>query len=133
MYQWKEEHCTGIQSIDNQHKEIFVYLNRLLEAMKLGQADKVIYQIVIELEMYSKVHFQKEEFFFQRFNYSGAPEHIREHQFFIQKVANLKSDLKAGKNALSIELLNFLKDWIEHHILVVDKSYSECFQKNGLK
>ena len=133
MFQWNEKYSTGIQSIDNQHKEIFVYLNRLLDAMKLGQADKVIYQIIIELEKYSIVHFQKEEFFFQRFNYSETKEHIREHQFFIQKVASLKSELKAGKKALFIELLNFLKDWIENHILVTDKKYSECFLKNGLK
>jgi hemerythrin-like metal-binding protein len=108
-------------------------LNSLLEAMKLGQADKVIYQIVLDLERYSKVHFQKEEFFFQRFNYSEAKEHIEQHQFFIRKVANLKSDLKSGNFTLSIELLNFMKDWIENHILVVDKSYSDCFLKNGLK
>lgn len=133
MFQWNEKYSTGIQSIDNQHKEIFAYMNRLLDAMKLGQADKVIYQIVIELEKYSIVHFQKEEFFFQRFNYSETKEHIQEHQFFIQKVANLKSELKAGKKALFIELLNFLKDWIENHILVTDKKYSECFLKNGLK
>lgn len=133
MFQWNEKYSTGIQSIDNQHKEIFAYMNRLLDAMKLGQADKVIYQIVIELEKYSIVHFQKEEFFFQRFNYSETKEHIQEHQFFIQKVASLKSELKAGKKALFIELLNFLKDWIENHILVTDKKYSECFLKNGLK
>lgn len=133
MYKWEEKFSTGIQSIDNQHKEIFNYLNSLLEAMKLGQADKVIYQIVLDLERYSKVHFQKEEFFFQRFNYSGAKEHIEQHQFFIRKVANLKSDLKSGNFTLSIELLNFMKDWIENHILVVDKSYSDCFLKNGLK
>lgn len=133
MFQWNDKYSTGIQSIDNQHKEIFAYMNRLLDAMKLGQADKVIYQIVIELEKYSIVHFQKEEFFFQRFNYSETKEHIQEHQFFIQKVASLKSELKAGKKALFIELLNFLKDWIENHILVTDKKYSECFLKNGLK
>lgn len=133
MYRWEEKHSTGIQSIDNQHKEIFRYLNSLLDAMKIGQANKVIYQIVFDLENYSLVHFQKEEFFFQRFNYSGAKEHIQQHQFFIQKVSKLKSDLKSGNIALSIELLNFLKDWIENHILVVDKNYSECFLKNGLK
>ena len=133
MYKWEEKHSTGIQSIDNQHKEIFRYLNSLLDAMKIGQANKVIYQIVFDLENYSLVHFQKEEFFFQRFNYSGAKEHIQQHQFFIQKVSELKSDLKSGNIALSIELLNFLKDWIENHILVVDKNYSECFLKNGLK
>jgi hemerythrin len=133
MYQWEEKYSTGIQSIDNQHKEIFNYLNSLLDAMKLGQADKIIYQIVLELEKYSIVHFQKEEFFFQRFNYSGAKEHIREHQFFIQKVASIKSELRAGKKVISIELLNFLKGWIDNHILVADKSYTECFLKNGLK
>jgi hemerythrin-like metal-binding protein len=133
MFQWDEKYSVGIQSIDSQHKEIFAYLNRLLDAMKVGQADKVIYQIVIELEKYSIIHFQKEEFFFRRFNYSGTKEHIQEHQYFIQKVASLKSELRAGKNAFSIDLLNFLKNWIENHILVVDKAYSDCFLKNGLK
>lgn len=133
MYNWEEKHSIGIQSIDSQHKEIFNYLNSLLDAMKLGQADKVIYQIVLELEKYSIVHFQKEEFFFQRFNYSGANEHIQEHKFFIQKVADLKSEIKAGKMVHSIELLNFLNDWIENHILISDKSYSKCFLENGLR
>jgi hemerythrin-like metal-binding protein len=133
MYKWEEKFSTGIQSIDNQHKEIFNYLNKLLEAMKIGQADKVILQILTALERYSKIHFQKEEFFFDRFNYASAKEHIAQHQFFIQKVADLKNDLKQGHFTLSIELLNFLKDWIENHILIVDKDYSDCFLKNGLK
>lgn len=133
MYHWEDRYSTGIQSIDNQHKEIFQYLNSLLNAMKSGHADKVIYQIVNDMERYSVVHFQKEEFFFQRFNYSGTKEHIEQHQFFIQKVAKLKSDLKSGNISLSIELLNFLKDWIENHIIVLDKAYSECFLQNGLR
>lgn len=133
MYKWEEKYSVGIQSIDNQHKEIFNYLNSLLDALKLGQADKVLLQIVLELEKYAFVHFQKEEFFFERFNYSGAIEHIKEHQFFIQKVASLKSELKSGKMVISIELLNFLKDWIINHISISDKAYSVCFLKNGLK
>jgi hemerythrin len=133
MYKWEEKYSTGIQSIDSQHKEIFNYLNSLLDAMKLGQADKVLFQIVLELEKYAIVHFQKEEFFFERFNYSAASEHIQEHRLFMQKVASLKSDLKSGKMVISIELLNFLKDWIDNHILISDKAYSDCFLKNGLK
>ena len=79
------------------------------------------------------MHFQKEEFFFQRFNFQGSADHIREHNDFTEKVAFLKADLKSGKITLSLELLNFLKDWIDHHILVIDKQYSECFRKNGLR
>jgi len=133
MYKWEENFSVGIQSIDNQHKEIFKHLNSLLEAMKLGEAINVQTRIVLELENYAAVHFQKEEFFFQRFNYSGAAKHISEHQFFIKKITSLKSELTSGKITLTFELLNFLKDWIEHHILVVDRQYSECFLQNGLK
>jgi len=133
MYKWEEKYSVGIQSIDNQHKELFKLLNNLLNAMKQGQASNVTTQIVLELEKYAIIHFQKEEYFFQRFNYSGTAAHINEHQIFIKKVTDLKADLKSGKIALTFELLNFLKDWIEHHILEVDKGYSECFLQNGLK
>lgn len=133
MFKWDEEYSVGIQAIDTQHKEIFKLLNKLLEAMKQGQAGHVTNEIILELEKYAVLHFQKEEFFFHRFSFSGAEEHIREHQMFIQKVISLKADLKSGKIIMSFELLNFLKEWIDHHILKVDKEYSECFKQNGLR
>ena len=133
MFQWEDKYSVGIQSIDNQHKEIFMLLNKLLEAMKMGYANDVTIQIIQELERYAVIHFQKEEYFFQRFNYQGSAEHITEHQNFIKKIAVLKSELNSGKMILTIELLNFLRDWIEHHILVIDKKYSECFRQNGLQ
>jgi hemerythrin len=133
MFQWDEKYSVGIQSIDSQHKEIFLHLNKLLEAMKLGQASDVITPIILDLEKYAVLHFQKEEFFFQRFNFQGSAEHIKEHYDFTKKVISLKEDLKSGKVTLSFELLNFLKDWIDHHILIVDKQYVECFRQNGLK
>ncbi|HZL11406.1 MAG TPA: bacteriohemerythrin [Prolixibacteraceae bacterium] len=133
MYKWEERYSVGIQSIDKQHKEVFNLLNNLLQALKLGQAGNVTTQIILELEKYAAMHFQKEEFFFQRFNYSGAEQHIREHQLFIQKITELKAAIKDSKIAPAFELFNFLKEWIEHHILVVDKEYRECFLKNGLR
>jgi len=133
MIKWEENYSVGIQSIDNQHKEIFKFLNKLLEALKQGKASSVTMQIIQDLEQYAIMHFHKEEFFFQRFNFSGAAKHIAVHQFFTQKVADLKADLKAGKVTIAFELLNFLKDWIEHHILEEDKKYSELFRQNGLK
>jgi len=133
MFKWDEEYSVGIQVIDVQHKELFKLLNKLLEAMKQGHASSVTSEIILELEKYAVLHFQKEEFFFHRFSFSGTEEHIREHQLFIQKVTSLKADLKSGKVIMSFELLNFLKEWIDHHILKVDKEYSECFKQNGLR
>ncbi len=133
IYQWEEKYSVGVKSIDNQHKEIFRLLNDLLQAMKEGKSSSITSQIILDLEKYSVIHFQKEEFFFRRFNFSGSAEHIREHQLFIQKVATLKAEIKTGKITITFELFNFLKDWIEHHIQEVDKAYTNCFRKNGLK
>ncbi len=133
MFEWDEKYSVGVLSIDNQHKEILSIMGRLLEAMKKGQASEIIAGIIHELEKYAASHFQKEEFFFHRFNYIGSSDHIIEHQNFKDKIRALKSDLHSGKITLSFELLNFLKDWIDHHILVIDKAYSECFRLNGLK
>ncbi len=133
MFQWEAKYSVGIQSIDNQHREIFVVLEKLVEAMKKGHASDVTNQIIVDLERYAVIHFQKEEFFFKRFNFHGSSEHISEHQDFKNKIVSLKSDLKSGKITLTFDLLNFLKEWIEHHILVVDKQYSECFRQNGLQ
>ncbi len=133
MYIWEKKYSVGVQSIDIQHEKIFRLLSSLLEAMKEGQANSVTTQIILELEQYAVTHFQKEEYFFHRFNYSGAEKHISEHQLFKQKIAELKAELNRGAIAVSFELLNFLKGWIEHHILEVDKEYSECFLQNGLK
>lgn len=133
MFQWDEKYSVGIQSIDNQHKEIFVLLNKLLEAMKMGHGNDVAIQIIQELERYAVNHFQKEEYFFQRFEFQGSSMHINDHKGFTEKLASLKSDLKSGKITLTFDLLNFLKDWIDHHILVVDKQYSACFRQNGLQ
>jgi hemerythrin-like metal-binding protein len=128
MFDWDEKYSVGIQSIDSQHKELFRQLDNLLLAMKRGEGQSAISGIIQELD-----HFQKEEFFFQRFNYSESSEHIKEHRNFIQKVAELRADLKLGKAILTVEVMNFLKGWIDHHILEVDNKYIECFRKNGLK
>lgn len=133
MFEWNEDYSVGILSIDNQHKEILSIMGRLLDAMKKGQAGEITAEIIHELERYAVIHFQKEEFFFQRFKYTGSPDHIIEHQNFKNKISSLKTDLNSGKITLSFELLNFLKEWIDHHILVVDKAYAECFRLNGLK
>lgn len=133
MYKWDEKYSVGIQSIDNQHKELFNHLNNLLNALKQGQASHITAQIVAELEKYTRIHFHKEEYFFYLFNFSGSKTHIAEHQMFIQKMNKLKSELKSGNISSTLDLLGFLKEWIEHHVLVVDKEYSECFRQNGLK
>ena len=132
-FKWEEKYSVGIQSIDDQHKNIFKFLDKLFEALKSGKALQTTMGIITELENYSIMHFHKEEFFFREFNYADSADHINEHKLFIDKIAAIKADAKSGKLASSFELIHFLKGWIDHHILIVDMKYNECFKKNGLR
>lgn len=133
MFKWDEKYSVGVQSIDNQHKEIFSILDRLYNSLKRGRVEIVLDQIIPELEDYIAHHFKTEEFFFDRFSYTETDEHIAEHEGFKQKMKDIKAEIRTGRTSLSFDLMIFLKNWIEHHILLVDKKYSACFVENGLK
>lgn len=132
-YQWEEKYSVGFQSIDNQHKEIFKILDRLFEELKSGNAKESTIRIFTELQNYAAIHFHKEEFFFRQFNYANSANHINEHEQFLTKIMSFKNEVMAGNLHTYLELINFLKNWIEHHILSEDMKYRECFKKNGLK
>jgi hemerythrin-like metal-binding protein len=133
MFQWDDKFSVGIQSIDNQHKEIVTSLSNLLQAMKTGKANEITSKTILDMEAYARTHFQKEEFFFDKFNYSDKEKHKEEHRFFTQKIIQLRRDLNSGRMTVAFELLGFMKDWIERHILIEDRKYMECFRENGLR
>lgn len=130
--EWKNEYSVGVFEIDNQHKKLMNSINKLFDAMKQGKANSVLGQIITELVFYSQTHFQTEEKYFDLFNYENTAEHKSIHKGFIAEMAEFKAGFDSGKITLSLEVFNFLKMWLDEHILGEDKKYEDCFKKNGL-
>jgi hemerythrin-like metal-binding domain len=128
MFKWDDKYSVGIQTIDEQHKEIFRILDKLYSLLKTGKSDNLLNEIIPELENYTIFHFQREEFYFGKFGYSESDEHIFEHEEFIKKMREVKVDLELGRISLGFDLMIYLKTWIEHHILVVDKRYVDSLK-----
>lgn len=63
---------------------------------------------------YTKRHFAAEEALMQRSKYPGYPEHKVFHDKLTAQVVQFQSEFAAGKS--TIQLLQFLKDWLQHHI-----------------
>jgi hemerythrin len=89
-------------------------------------------EIFNELIEFVRVHFSTEEKYFEKCNYSGAEEHIAEHLKLIEKVLGFKSEFDKGECDCSV-FLNFLKDWVEDHLKVMDQEYVSCFKECGLR
>lgn len=129
---WEESYSVKITLIDTQHKKLIGLINALHDAMKERKAKEVLGAIIDELANYTIDHFKVEEKYFDEFKYLKATQHIKEHTNFVSKVAAFKDDFDNGKMMLSMEVIDFLKDWLLNHIKKTDMAYSDFFIEHGL-
>ena len=130
---WDDKYSVNVSEIDNQHKKLVDLINKLHDAMKQGKSKEVLSEIISELINYTDVHFKTEEKYFDKFNYPKSDAHKTLHKNFVDKVLDFKNKYESGNAALSIEIINFLKDWLINHINGSDKEYSSFFNEHGLK
>ena len=129
---WSDEFVLGIESIDNQHRWLVDATNRLYAQIESQNPDPVIVGEVLEgLVDYTMNHFILEEDLFNRFNYPETPAHKQEHDSFTNEAMNLLLNFEGG-DPVSEDALEFLKAWLIHHILKVDKAYVAHFRAHGL-
>jgi hemerythrin len=50
----------------------------------------------------------------------------------VKKVKDFKEGFDDGRMMLSIEIIDFMKDWLLNHIQGSDKKYSALFNEKGL-
>jgi len=133
MVAWNENLSVKVAEIDTQHKKLVAMINELYDAMKVGKGKEVTGKILNGLISYTVTHFQQEERYFDKFGYPDKMNHKKEHADFVKKVSGFKNDFESGKVSLTIEVMNFLSDWLFKHIKVTDKGYSKFFNEKGLK
>lgn len=129
---WKEEYSVNIKVIDSQHKKLVDLLNQIYDATKVGKGKEVLAKILSELVSYTKVHFTTEEEFFKKFSYPGYLQHKNEHDKLTKQVCDFQDQYETGRATISIEIMQFLRDWLNGHILGTDKKYSEFLNSKGL-
>jgi hemerythrin len=122
----------NIKEIDGQHQKLVDMVNRLHDAMKEGKADDIVMQIVAEMKKYAASHFATEERHMKTHSYPDYPAHKNEHDKFVAKVVQVEKDLKTGKCAMSMDILNFLSNWLVNHIKGTDKKYSPFLNAAGV-
>ncbi len=125
---WTEDLSTGIEKIDEQHKELFEKINDLVAAVRQSVCKYKISDVIKFLEDYVVFHFSEEESYMRQFNYPGYPAHKAQHEKFIANFKELKKELpkleggkKPGSYDLSVETNQVVVDWILDHIAKVDK------------
>ena len=132
FYDWGPEFSVYIKGLDRQHNYLVTTLNNLYRHLIAGSSREVIDDTLSALVDYTKFHFRSEEILFDKYGYPRAEGHRKQHKSFVDKVAEFMEEYKAGEQRLSVEVLNFLADWVYNHILISDHDYGEWFLEKHL-
>lgn len=130
---WDESYSVNVAEIDRQHQKLIGMLNDLNEAMKIGKGKDTLGKILSGLLSYTMTHFRTEEKYFDQFGYPETEHHKKEHEAFIEKVTDFRNKFESRNLFLTIEVMDFLSDWLKNHIMGTDKKYSSFFNEKGLK
>ena len=132
VMEWTEDLSVGVQTIDNQHKELFARINDLVAAVKQHTCKYKIGDVIKFLEEYIVFHFGEEEKYMREHDYPGYLQHKAQHEIFIKNFEELKKELpkleggaKPGSYDLSVETNQVVVDWILDHIAKIDKKLGE--------
>ena len=128
MFEWKTEYATGIGSIDAQHQTLFAIGRELYAAMSAGQGKAVLSRILDRMVQYTAVHFAHEERLLKLHNYPDFAAHKAEHDTMVKQVLDLQKEYQTGRATMAVQVLQLLKDWLDHHILHSDTAFMDCLK-----
>ena len=130
---WNDSYSVGVPSLDDQHKKLMAMINDLHDGIIAKKSREVMGPILESLILYTVEHFDYEEKLFATTGYADAKAHMEEHAKLKQRAIDIHERFKASvTGALSLEVLNFLRDWLMTHINGTDKKYSAHMVANSV-
>lgn len=125
--EWTPALAVGVELLDEQHKELFRRINRLIEACNQGKGKEAVAETIEFLGEYIHVHFRDEEGMMRKANYPDYERHKAAHAAFAENFKELKEHLdKEGPGlTLVIKTNRIVVDWLTNHISRVDKEFGK--------
>ncbi len=130
ILQWDESISMHIPLIDQQHKGLIDWINKLDEAVRNNEGASLLDETLQKLINYTVEHFTAEEHLMISYDFPGFTSHRQEHDCFVQKLSEIQGGWHNSEEA-SAKTLEFLVSWIVCHIKGTDQNYARfILEKN---
>ena len=129
MHYFTDEYLTGVELVDEEHKELFRIIGQVHEIiaddLKTDKYDEII-RLLEELIIYTKSHFKDEEEYLRSIQFEGLEAQRAAHETFSAGLDEIDLN-KIGVHQVGMveELIDFLAEWLADHILRMDKKFSQ--------
>lgn len=67
----------------------------------------------------------------KKHSFPGFAQHKGAHDKLTKQVLDFQQEYRAGRSSLSIELMQFLRDWLQGHIVGTDKLHTPFLNAEG--
>ena len=121
---WSESYTVNSYALDTQHRKLFALVNDLHDAIQEERSKAIIGASLDALLAFAKTHFRDEENLLAKLKYYDLAFQKDEHNAFLVKIAGFQAQHNSGRIALSMPMLDYLKNWLLNHIAKEDKKYS---------
>ncbi len=132
LLEWSEEYSVGIPSIDQQHRKLIRLINQLQTAVDYSTGEEFEREALDELVDYTRSHFSYEEELMEKNGYPEFEPHREQHRKMIAKVEEVLSTYPQDPHRAMEDALEFLREWLIHHIQGTDRQYSEFLRSKGV-
>lgn len=134
-YQVTNNLLTGNMIIDNEHRQLFDAINKLLDACSKGQGRNQLAETMNFLQKYIEQHFSHEEQLQRQTNYPDAARHKELHDGYKRVVQEIAQELeKNGPTVVLVGKVNSnIANWLVMHIKREDVKVAAHIHATGLK
>ena len=130
---WDDILYTGIDNIDNEHKELFKSFNKLVYVMKEEKDKNEVIKYLDSFEKRIIKHFNEEEAIMKQRNYPKFNMQHNQHEEFKNELKILRNIFETtGVSALfAITVQQKMSKWSRKHIMDLDKDLGEFLIENS--
>jgi hemerythrin len=133
MYvEWKDEYSVGVAKFDASHKKLCAMINGLHADILQGKGRDAQKTALKGLVEYTMNHFSDEEHLMKEYGYPDRASHKQEHDEFRDRLLEFVEAYLQGSVHLTVDLLAYLVEWLERHMIGTDKKYQEFFNSRAV-
>lgn len=119
LIEWKDEYCTGIASVDFEHRELVELINTLHDNMQAEPTREKIEAALGEIFAQISAHFALEEKIMRDHHYRAYGEHKLDHETLLDELRDIMDSLddegRFSADELSVDLDRWFSDHFRTH------------------
>jgi len=120
LLEWKEEYATGIEDVDDEHKDLIDVINRLHELLLADDAKLTVPAFFARLIDGVSAHFALEERIMGESAYPELAAHREDHERLLDEIRDLVEAFRQAEEVDSVDLAMRLEPWFAQHFATHD-------------